>query len=57
MVNSKLYFRNMKRFLSEIFKFDKIVKVIEEMLVSDTAKGANVIIMVGGFSASEIQQI
>ena len=35
---------------------DKIVVKIEEMMVSDTAKGTNVIIMVGGFSASEFLQ-
>ena len=35
---------------------DKIVVKVEEMLVSDSAKGTNVIIMVGGFSASEILQ-
>ena len=35
---------------------DKIVVKVEEMLVSDTAKGTNLIIMVGGFSASEILQ-
>ena len=35
---------------------DKIVVKVEEMLVSDSAKGTNVIIMVGGFSESEILQ-
>ena len=35
---------------------DKIVVKVEEMLVSDTAKGTNVIIMVGGFSASDFLQ-
>ena len=35
---------------------DKIVVKVEEMLVSDTAKGTNVIIMVGEFSGSDFLQ-
>lgn len=35
---------------------DKIVVKVEEMLVSDTTEGTKVIIMVGGFSESELLQ-
>lgn len=35
----------------------KIVVKVEEMLVSETAKGTNVVIMVGGFSESGFLQI
>ena len=52
------------RFLIKLKKYeeffnnviDKIVVKVEEMLVSDTAEGTNVIIMVGGFSASNFLQ-
>lgn len=43
-----------KEFFNKVV--DKIVVKVEEMLVSETAKGTNVIIMVGGFSESNFLQ-